>query len=81
MTSMLKTGAAGKTGALTVADARIAATVQARIDQLKTIIAAPDLQHVDIPALRRASEELVVALQDASDKLGLHRSTLEAASR
>jgi iron uptake system component EfeO len=68
-------------GALTVADARIATTVQARIEQLKTIVAAPDLQHVDIPALRRASEELVVALQDASDKLGLRRSTLEAASR
>jgi iron uptake system component EfeO len=68
-------------GALTAADARIAVTVQARIEQLKTIVAAPDLQHVDIPALRRASEELVVALQDASDKLGLRRSTLEAASR
>jgi iron uptake system component EfeO len=67
--------------ALRTADARIADIVDARIRQLKVIVAAPDLQHVDIPALRRSSEELVVTLQDASDKLGLQRSTLEPASR
>jgi hypothetical protein len=39
------------------------------------------LPHVDIRALRRTSEELVVALQAASAKLGLHRPTLEAQSR
>jgi iron uptake system component EfeO len=66
---------------LRTADARIADMVDARIRQLKVIVAAPDLQHVDIPALRRSSEELVVTLQDASDKLGLQRSTLEPASR
>jgi iron uptake system component EfeO len=42
------------------------------------IVAAPDLPHVDIPALRRASEELVVTLQNASAKLGLQRAALEA---
>jgi hypothetical protein len=31
--------------------------------------------------LRRVSEELVVALQNASTKLGLRRPTLEAAAR
>lgn len=67
--------------ALKTADARRAVAIDARIEQLKAIVAAPDLQHVDIPALRRASEELVVTLQDASDKLGLRRATLEAASR
>jgi iron uptake system component EfeO len=67
--------------ALGAADAKLAAAVDARIDQLKAIVAAPDLQHIDIPALRRASEELVIALQDASNKLGLRRSALEAASR
>jgi iron uptake system component EfeO len=67
--------------ALRTADARLADAADARIRQLKTIVAAPDLQHVDIPALRRTSEELVVTLQDASNKLGLQRPTLESASR
>src|ERR1700722_4082018 len=66
---------------LEAADGKLAGAVDRRIEQLKTIVAAPDLQHVDIAALRRSSEELVVTLQDASSKLGLRRSTLEAASR
>jgi iron uptake system EfeUOB component EfeO/EfeM len=67
--------------ALGDADAGLARVVDARIEQLKTIVAAPDLPHVNIPALRRASEELVVALQGASAKLALQRPTLEAQSR
>jgi iron uptake system component EfeO len=66
---------------LRTADARLADVVDARIRQLKVIVAAPDLQRVDIPALRRSSEELVVTLQYASNKLGLRRPTLEPASR
>jgi iron uptake system component EfeO len=62
-------------------DPRLAGSVVEHIDQLKTIVAAPDLPHVDVRALRRASEELVVALQAAAEKLGLHRPTLEAQSR
>jgi iron uptake system component EfeO len=67
--------------ALKAADGKLAATVDEKIERLKTIVAAPNLQRVDIPALRRASEELVVALQTASAKFGLRRPTLEAASR
>jgi iron uptake system component EfeO len=67
--------------ALKAADGKLAGVVVERIERLKTIVAAPDLRHVDIPGLRRASEELVIALQSASAKLGLQRSTLEAASR
>ena len=67
--------------ALKATDGKLAGAVDERIERLKTIVAAPDLQRVDIPALRRASEELVVALQSASTKLGLQRPTLEAASR
>jgi iron uptake system EfeUOB component EfeO/EfeM len=67
--------------ALKTVDAELNDSVTARIDQLKTIVKAPDLPHVDIRALRRTSEELVVALQAASAKLGLHRPTLEAQSR
>jgi iron uptake system EfeUOB component EfeO/EfeM len=68
-------------GALKAADAGLAESVTRRIDQLKTIVAARDLPHVDVRALRRSSEELVVALQAASVKLGLRRPTLEAQSR
>jgi len=64
--------------ALGAADARLAGAVDARIRRIEVIVAAPDLPHVDIPALRRASEELVVTLQSASAKLGLQRATLEA---
>jgi iron uptake system component EfeO len=67
--------------ALKAADARLDDSVTERIEQLKSIVTAPDLPHVDIRALRRASEELVVALQAASAKLGLQRPTLEAQSR
>ncbi len=63
------------------ADTKLAGVIDARIAQLKAIVAAPDLQHIDVTELRRASEELVITLQDASSKLGLHRSTLEAASQ
>jgi iron uptake system component EfeO len=66
---------------LKAADPKLADTVTSRIDQLKAAVAAPDLPHVDIRTLRRASEELVVALQAASAKLGLPRPTLEAQSR
>jgi iron uptake system component EfeO len=63
------------------ADGKLAAAIDARITRLKTIVAAPDLQHIDVTELRRASEELVITLQDASGKLGLRRSTLEASSQ
>jgi iron uptake system component EfeO len=66
---------------LEATDGKLAGAVDRRIEQLKTIVAVPDLKRVDIPALRRASEELVVALQNASSKLGLQRPALEAASR
>ena len=67
--------------ALEAVDAKLDQSVTSRIEQLKTVVAAPDLPHVDVRALRQASEELVVALQAASVKLGLHQPTLEAQSR
>jgi iron uptake system component EfeO len=62
-------------------DAGLSDKVTARIEQLKTIVAAPDLPHVNVRALRRVSEELVISLQAASVKLGLRQPTLEAQSR
>ena len=49
--------------------------------QLKTIWRREVCRRVDIRALRRASEELVITLQGAATKLGLQRPTLEAATR
>ena len=55
--------------------------VISRIGQLKTIVATSDLPRVDVAGLRQTSEELVIALQSASAKLGLQRPTLEAQVR
>ncbi len=67
--------------ALKEADPRLAGSVAECIEQLKAVVAVPDLLHVDVRALRRSSEELVVALQAGAEKLELHRPTLEAQSR
>jgi iron uptake system EfeUOB component EfeO/EfeM len=67
--------------ALEAADGKLAYVVDTKIGELKTLLLVRDLQGVDIPKLRRVSEELVIALQSASAKLGLRRPTLEAAAR
>jgi iron uptake system component EfeO len=67
--------------ALNTADGKLDETVTTRIELLEAIVAASDLPRVDIPRLRRTSEELVVTLQTASAKLGLQRPTLEAQVR
>jgi iron uptake system component EfeO len=67
--------------ALDAADSKLADALQGKIEELKALLVVGDLKGVDIPKLRRASEELVVALQGASAKLGLRRPTLEAAAR
>ena len=66
---------------LKAVDAALADSVTKRIERLKAVVAARDLPHVDVRALRQTSEELVVSLQVASAKLGLRRPTLEAQSR
>jgi iron uptake system component EfeO len=60
------------------ADPKLADGVELRIEQLKNTVAARDLPSIDVPALRRASEELVILLQNATADLGLQRATLEA---
>ena len=62
-------------------DAKLADAVDVRIERLKVIVAARDLPSIDIPGLRRTTEELVIMLQSASAKLGLQRATLEAKSQ
>ena len=66
---------------LNAVDGKLDETVTSRIKRLETIVATPDLPHVDTAALRQTSEELVIALQGASAKLGLQRPTLEAQAR
>jgi iron uptake system EfeUOB component EfeO/EfeM len=67
--------------ALDKVDGDLDKMVTKRIAQLHAIVATPDLPHVSITDLRQTSEELVVALQSASAKLGLQRPTLEAQAR
>jgi iron uptake system component EfeO len=64
--------------ALKSADGKLADAVDGKLEELKALLVVHDLQHVDIPKLRRATEELTVALQSASAKVGLGRPTLEA---
>jgi len=68
-------------GELKSTDPRLADAVDGKLEELRTLLVVRNLPDVDIPKLRRASEELVVALQNASAKLGLRRPTLEAAAR
>jgi hypothetical protein len=63
--------------ALESADRKLAETVAGKIEELDKLLVVRDLQHVDIPGLRRTTEELVVALHGAASKLGLGRPTLE----
>ena len=58
-------------------DATLDADVQRRIATLRTMVAAPDLRHIDADRLRTVSEELVVALQKTAPGLGLQKPTLE----
>jgi iron uptake system component EfeO len=64
-------------GSLSGTDRELADAVNGKIDELKVLVSAPDLQRVDTSKLRRMTEELVVALQAAAAKLGLQKSTLE----
>jgi iron uptake system EfeUOB component EfeO/EfeM len=58
-------------------DAARDADIQRRIGTLRTIVAAPALRRIDPDHLRRASEELVLALQEAAPALGLKTPSLE----
>jgi iron uptake system EfeUOB component EfeO/EfeM len=62
-------------------DRKLADVVDAKIEELGMLLVVRDLKAVNVPKLRRTSEELVIALQSASAKLGLRRPALEAAAR
>ena len=47
----------------------------------RVLVSVKDLRRVDIPKLRRTTEELVVALQGAAAKIGLKKPTLEQAQQ
>jgi iron uptake system EfeUOB component EfeO/EfeM len=64
-------------GAVRASDAALADQIQAKIDEMGTLVAAPDLKSLDTDALRTKSEDLVIALQMAAPKIGLYAPTLE----
>jgi iron uptake system EfeUOB component EfeO/EfeM len=64
--------------AIESADRELADLIAAKLDRLENFLTPSNLKQVDIPGLRRTSEELVVALQGAAPKLGLGRPSLEA---
>ena len=68
-------------GSLNAADGELAGAINGKLDELNALVSAPDLQRVDIPKLRRVTEELVVELQDAATKLGLQKPALEQAQQ
>lgn len=63
--------------ALRASDPKLADQVQAKIDEMGALVAAPDLKSLDTDALRTKSEDLVIALQTAAPKIGLYAPTLE----
>jgi iron uptake system component EfeO len=63
--------------ALESVDPKTAAVVQGRIDEMRTLLAVPDLKSLDSEKLRAKSEELILAMQTAAPKLGLRSPTLE----
>lgn len=58
-------------------DAKLAADIGTEIERLKAMVDVPDLKGLDPDKLRAASEELIVALQDAAPKIGLRAPSLE----
>jgi iron uptake system component EfeO len=65
--------------AVAARDAKLAATVQSKLDALQSLLEVRDLKRVEVTKLRHVSEELVLALQSAAPKLGLAKPALEAA--
>ena len=67
--------------AVEAGDRKLGADVQRRIDAVKALVAVRDLRRIDPDALRAATEELVLKLQDAAPLLELQKPTLEASVR
>jgi len=61
---------------LTARDPALAQSLNAKITQLKTQLAAPSLSQIDADQIRSSSEDLVIALQRAAPVLGLERPSL-----
>jgi iron uptake system EfeUOB component EfeO/EfeM len=67
--------------ALAARDRDLDAEMRRSIGGLKAMVAIPDLRRVDADALRTATEELVLKLQNAAPLLGLREATLEASMK
>ncbi len=63
--------------ALNAADPKLAKKTEGTITQLADLLKVDDLKKVEPERVRAASEDLVVALQEAAPKVGLRTPTLE----
>jgi len=63
--------------AVRASDANLADQIQAKIDDMGTLVAVRELKSLDTDVLRTKSEDLVIALQTAAPKIGLRAPTLE----
>ncbi len=63
-------------GPLKAKDAKLAAAIDEKIEDVEKLVEMKDLKQVDQPALQKAAEELAVLLQSAAPKLGLQAPNL-----
>jgi iron uptake system component EfeO len=66
---------------LVASDPQLAQATEAKIAQLKTVVAVDDLRRLDPDKLRSASEEFIVTLQNSAPKIGLRSPTMEEISQ
>ena len=65
------------TAPLEASDPKLAQDIEYTIQQLASLLSVADAKSLEPSKVRRASEELIVALQDAAPKIGLLKPTLE----
>lgn len=62
--------------ALKARDAKLAAAIHAKIEEVERLVKIADIKQLDQPALRKAAEELAVLLQNAAPRLGLKKPAI-----
>jgi iron uptake system component EfeO len=63
-------------GPLKARDAKLAARIDDKIEDVEALVKVKDLKSIDAPALNKAGEELAVLLQSAAPKLNLKKPAL-----
>lgn len=63
--------------ALKASDAKLAASIHDKIEEIEDLVKVKDLKSLNQPALKKAGEELAVLLQNAAPKLKLKKPSVE----